>query len=151
MTKYRHDAEGLDLEAWEPFEVYRSDLDDRVKYPRNWLKNAAADEITALGFVAYEPEPVPEPEPTIDEQYPPLLKYQFDAMIDFMGLEAAIIAELEAMPDGMEKSLAKALFKNGDNGRYHRSSPLLTQIAASPSMNITEDALNAAWMTAGGL
>lgn len=151
MTKYRHDAEGLDLEAWEPFEIYRADLDDRVKYPRNWLKNATADEITELGFVAYEPEPAPEPEPTIDDRYPPLLKYQFDAMIDFMGVEAEIVAEIEAMPDGMEKSLSKSLFRNGDNGRYRRSSPLLAQIAASPAVNLTDDALNAAWLTAGSL
>lgn len=151
MTKYRHDVEKLDLNEWEAFEIWRSDLQDRVKYPRNWLKNATADELTELGFVAYEPEPEPEPEPTLDEQYPPLLKYQFDAMIDFMGVEAEIVAEIEAMPDGMEKSLARALFRNGDNGRYRRSSPLLAQIAASPAVNITEDALNAAWITAGSL
>lgn len=122
-------------------------------FPRNWLDLAKADDLARVGIETYD-EIIPDPEPyvpTIDDIYEPLQKYQFDAMVDYLGLDAAIDNVINAMPAGIEKSLTKSLKKNGVNGMYRRSSSLFTSIALSPDIPIDEDGINAAWLTARAL
>jgi hypothetical protein len=120
-------------------------------FPRNWLDLATADDLARVGIEAYEYTPPPKPEPTTDEIYPPLAKYQFDAMVDYLGLESAITDYINTMPAGIERSLSRSLFKNGVDGVYRRSSPLFNQIAESDSVPIDSDEIDAAWATARSL
>lgn len=120
-------------------------------FPRNWLDLATADDLARVGIEAYEYTPPPKPEPTTDQLFPPLAKYQFDAMVDFLGLEAAITDYINTMPAGIERSLARSLFRNGVDGEYRRSSPLFSQIAGSASVPITSDEIDAFWPTARAL
>lgn len=126
-------------------------------FPRNWLDLATSADLVRVGIEAYDivipdPEPhVPTAEELLDDEYPPLAKYQFDAMVDFLGLDGAIDNVINAMPDGIEKSLTKSLRRNGVNGKFRRSSPLFTSIAASPDVPIDNDGINAAWATARAL
>ncbi len=120
-------------------------------FPRNWLELATADDLARVGIEAYEYTPPPKPEPTIDQLFPPLAKYQFDAMVDFLGMESAITDYINAMPAGIERSLARSLFKNGVDGVYRRSSPLSIQISDPPSVPIDSDEIDAIWPTARAL
>ena len=142
--RYKHESSGLDVGINEPFKLANPELNDVIKYPANWLKNATADEIAALGFVAYEPEAPKEIPPTLDELYPPLAKYQFEVMTNYLGVTDAIETALTAMPDGIEKLTAQALYKHGDEmGHYKRSSPLFTSLG--PAIGKTDEEINAAW------
>ncbi len=130
---------------------------DGTSFPHNWLKLATAADLVRYGIEAYEhttpdPEPyVPTADEILDEDYPPLLKYQFDAMVDYLKLDVAIDTVIDAMPDGIEKSLTRSLRKNGVDGYFRRSSPLFASIAASPDVPIDDDGINAAWATARSL
>ena len=130
---------------------------DDTSFPRNWLTLATPADLSRYGIEAYEhtmpvPEPyVPTADELLDDEYPPLQKYQFDAMVDYLGLDAAIDNVIDAMPDGIEKSLTKSLRKNGVDGYFRRSSPLFAIVAASPDVPIDDDGINAAWATARSL
>lgn len=130
---------------------------DGTSFPRNWLTLATADDLARYGIEAYE-HTTPDPDPHVptdaellDDEYPPLQKYQFDAMVDYLGLDAAIDNVINSMPDGIEKSLTRSLRKNGVDGYFRRSSPLFTSIAASPDVPIDDGGINAAWSTARAL
>ena len=128
---------------------------DGTSFPRNWLELATDTDKAGAGIEAYE-FTLPEPEPPaagelLDKDYPPLAKYQFDAMVDFLDLDAAIDNVINSMPDGIEKSLTKSLRKNGVDGYFRRSSQLFASIAANPDVPIDDDGINAAWSTAGSL
>lgn len=56
MTKYRNSDGSVDLAMGVPFEL------GGIKYPRNWLELATADEIAAIGLTAYEPDPMTDAE-----------------------------------------------------------------------------------------
>lgn len=128
---------------------------DGESFPRNWLKLSTAEDRTRVGIEAYDyVEPEPEPptaEELLDAEYPPLAKYQFDAMVIFLGLSDAIDGVIAAMPDGLDKALTLSLRMNGVNGYFRRSSPLFASISASPDVPIDDDGINEAWATARAL
>ena len=132
-------------------------VNDTISFPKGFLESATKAQLISIGIESYEHvEPVPEPyvptaDELLDDEYPPLQKYQFDAMVDYLGLDAAIDNVINSMPDGIEKSLTKSLRKNGVDGYFRRSSQLFASIAANPDVPIDDDGINAAWSTAGSL
>jgi len=127
---------------------------DGTSFPRNWLTLATPDDLARYGIEAYghttlDPVPyVPTADELLDEEYPPLQKYQFDAMVDYLRLDATIDNVIDSMPDGIEKSLTRSLRMNGVDGYFRRSSPLFASIAASPDVPIDNDGINNAWVMA---
>lgn len=142
--KYKHEAEGLDLHGFEGFEVYRADIDDRVKYPRKWLLQATTDEIAALGFVAYEPEPEPEPEPSTDPNDYPLEPFQFFAMVEILGKADEIESAIDKIENPVLRAVVRAKFQHGS--KFHRSATAFAVLA--PLIELSNEQIDAAWMQA---
>lgn len=72
----------------------------------------------------------------------PLKRWQFQAMVEFLGKGAAIETAINAIPDAMQRAIAMARYKDSDI--YERSDPLFAQLA--PVVGLTDAEIDAAWM-----
>lgn len=71
-----------------------------------------------------------------------LARWQFEAMVDLLGIGPAIEAAIESMPVGVQKSIARSLYRSSDY--YERDAPVLKQIAAA--MGLTDQQIDEAWL-----
>lgn len=72
----------------------------------------------------------------------PLKRWQFRAMVDYLGKGPAIEAAISAITDPMTKAVALARYKDSD--LYERADPLFDQLA--PIVGLTDAEIDAAWM-----
>lgn len=74
-------------------------------------------------------------------QYP-LKRWQFQAMVEYLGKGAAIETAINAIPDAMQRAIAIARYKDSDV--YERDDPLFDELA--PVVGLTDAEIDAAWM-----
>ena len=87
------------------------------------------------------PEPPEQPTPTPTDY--PLKRWQFKAMVAYLGIEAAIEGAIEvAFPDALPRAVVLARYRESDV--YNRNDPLFAQLA--PAVGLTSEQLDAAWM-----
>lgn len=78
-----------------------------------------------------------------------LTNIQFHAMVDFLGLRAAIDQAIINTTSGMPRFIAQQRFERSEE--YHRNDPLIAFIAADPTVALTSADIDAAWMQAKDL
>lgn len=74
--------------------------------------------------------------------YPPLKRWQFAAMCQFLGVADQIEAAIAALDDPLTKAIALARYRESDV--YQRDDPLIEQLA--PAVGLTAEQVDAAWM-----
>ena len=67
-------------------------------------------------------------------------------MVDFLEMDGPVRSVIEAMPKGMERSMALKRYENSTS--YDRDDPLVAAIAASEEVALSDADLDAAWMEA---
>ena len=77
----------------------------------------------------------------------PLLRWQFQAMIDLLGKRTAIEQAIAALPTVAEQAVATA--KLTHSSRFRRDDPLVSGLSAAVGMTPAE--LDAAWLQAKDL
>lgn len=81
-------------------------------------------------------------QPSDDPVDNPLKRWQFQAMVDYLGVGDEIEAAINAMTDPMQKAVAMARYKDSDI--YRRDDPLIGQLA--PVVGLTDQQIDDAWM-----
>lgn len=71
----------------------------------------------------------------------PLKRWQFKAMVEVLGVAAAITAAINAMTDPMARAVTMARYLDSDI--YRREDPLFDQLA--PAVGLTPEEIDAAW------
>lgn len=90
--------------------------------------------------------PVPEPvEPSTDPRDYPLRRWQFKAMVAYLGIGESIEAAISAAfaDDTLEREKVFARYRESDI--YNRADPLFDTLA--PLVGLSAEDLDAAWMT----
>ena len=82
----------------------------------------------------------------LDPKNFPLTNIQFHAMVDFLEMDGPVRAVLDAMPKGIQRSMAIKRYENSTS--YDRNDPLVAAIAASDVVALSDADLDAAWMEA---
>lgn len=90
-----------------------------------------------------ETAPVPEPTP-VDL---PLERWQFKAMVDYLGVGPAIDAAINGIEDPLERAIVLNRYRDSDI--YRREDPLFDQIA--PLVGLTPEQIDDAWMQIAGV
>lgn len=72
---------------------------------------------------------------------PALKPYQFRAIVELSGLEPAILAAIEAVPDEVEKVVARNRYRRSDS--YRRTDPMFDDL--SPAVGVTPEQIHALW------
>jgi len=80
----------------------------------------------------------------VPENFQPLNPYQFRAMIAIAGIEQAIDDAVAAIPDVMQKAVARA--KLDYALAFHRDDPLISMLA--PTVGLTDDQIDTMWRQA---
>lgn len=84
--------------------------------------------------------------PSLDELYPPLAPYQFDAILQLAGLTESLAAVLASLPE-QQRIVAQA--KMNRMTSYWRSDPLLNQLGAA--LGLSDEDINSLWLQAAQL
>lgn len=143
MIRYRHPELGEGIRPDATFTLFNADLGYEVSYGRGTLSRLSPEELTALGFEAYEWTP-PEPTPP-DPLTLPLEPYQFAAMVEILqgrGKPINIYAAIDAIPDLTARAVARAKYTR--SASYHRHDPIMVALAAATGL--TEAELDSAWI-----
>lgn len=77
----------------------------------------------------------------------PLLRWQFQAMIDILGKRTAIEQAISALPSETDKAVARAKLNHTDV--FQRTDPLVVSLSALVGMS--SDELDSAWLQAKDL
>lgn len=88
-----------------------------------------------------------EPAPSTNAVDYVLQKYQFDAMLDIAGLLSTVDAAINAIPDPVQRAVARARYK--DTQTFYRNDSLLNQLATAGGL--TPEQVDAYWMQAKDL
>lgn len=72
---------------------------------------------------------------------PALKPYQFRAIVELSGLEPAILAAIEAVPDEVEKVVARNRYRRSDS--YRRTDPMFDDL--SPAVGVSAEQIDALW------
>lgn len=99
---------------------------------------SAAKMKKVLAELAKEPVDTPEAHP--------LKRWQFKAMVAYLGKADAIVTAINAMPDALTRAVVMARYENSDV--YNREDPLFDQLA--PAVGLTPEQIDDAWMTIVG-
>lgn len=75
---------------------------------------------------------------------PALKPYQFRAIVELSGLEEAILAAIEALPDAVEKVVARNRYRRSDS--YRRIDPMFSDL--SPAVGVSPEQIDALWQWA---
>jgi hypothetical protein len=90
----------------------------------------------------------PPPSPGEDDPAAyPLLPWQFKVMVDVLGVDQQIRAQINQIPDVWQRAVALRRYLNAS--QYDYNDPLLQQI--SQAIGITKEQLEEHWMTAKDL
>jgi hypothetical protein len=119
-------------------------------YPKHWLELAPAEDIAAIGLIPYTPETPPPPPPPEEvepavaqaEKYPLTRKQLRIGLLQAGISEANVLAAIDAMPDPMEKALAKIEWE--DAHEYQFDHPLVQTLTAG--FGIDDATLRTVWM-----
>lgn len=76
----------------------------------------------------------------------PLRRWQFQAMVNHLGIDAAIRSAIETAFDGLEREKVLARYSGSDV--YNRSDPLFDMLAPLVGLDLAD--LDAAWMQIAG-
>lgn len=115
-----------------------------IHYPEaQWTLNGDSYE----GLTWYGPGEKPSEEylNSLSSEHPnkyPLKRWQFKAMVDYLGIADTIETAINSFPDPLQRSIVMARYKESD--LYHRNDPLFDQIANLIGLS-TED-LDNAWL-----
>lgn len=142
ITRYRDAATKEDITG--AFSRFVPSLNDTIKYPANFLKNATLQELSDLGIETYEYIPPAPPAASTDPNDYPLLPFQFYALLEILGKTDAVNTAIDSISDTTERAIARAKFAHSLS--FDRSDPLFTSLA--PVVGLTDEAIDTAWMQA---
>lgn len=113
-----------------------------IRHPRNIEQLWPDEELAAVGLERYTP-PKPEPIP-VDPLTRPISRVQFKAVLRIAGLYDSVAQAIEAIPDPVQKAVARAKFEDSDS--YDRDDPLFVMLA--PAIGVTDEQIDALWLQA---
>lgn len=131
---------------------YGVDAGDEYRFPvpiepdaQSTLLSPVPDE-TSVGAIdwskmltAEQRNPAPSDKPSDN----PLKRWQFKAMVAYLGVADAIVSAINAMEDPLTRAVVMARYENSDI--YNREDPLFDRLA--PAVGLTPKKIDAAWMT----
>ncbi|MCB1460892.1 MAG: hypothetical protein KDJ90_00335 [Nitratireductor sp.] len=111
-----------------------------------WYPVGAPVEGEPAGWAIVDDEAIETvvPAPVADPTDTPLTPVQFFAMLDILGIRAAIETAIDAIADDIQRAVARAKFER--SASYHRDDALIAQIA--PLVGISDAAIDTAWAQA---
>lgn len=86
--------------------------------------------------------PYAAPKESVDPNDYPLKRWEFKAMVDFLGVAEKIVVAISAIPDPLARAKAMARYQESD--LYRRDDPMFDQLA--PLVGLTPSQIDAAWM-----